>query len=219
MRKKLIAVGVAALGAVLIGAGGTHAAFSDTESGPPVLVRAGTLDLALSTAAGTETAPVTFTDVVPGPVPANGHTSSPHHYFVRLTNEGTLPGHARWSTTAVSEFENDCNAPEIDAEDTSCGPENGAGELGDQLRVSFSLFPGATCAGNPGVVPPEMYPPTQSSTFREIKAGGAGPALVLAPGATRCVRVDVHFPSGPLNNLAQSDRSSFRLAFRLDQIV
>lgn len=218
MRTKLAVAATALAGVALLGAGGTYAAFSDTETAAPVLVQGGTLDLTLGTQAGADLAPVTFENMVPGPAPTAGtYVPSQNSYFVRLTNDGSLPGRARWSTRGISELENGCLAPERDAGDTSCGNAKKAGELGDQLRVSFSLMPGADCTGQPGVVPPETFPPTDNRGFRDIKPGGAGPALVLAPGASRCVRIDVYFPSTAANNLAQGDSSTFQLSFRLDQ--
>jgi len=218
MRTRLAVAGIVLAGVALLGAGGTYAAFTDTEAATPVLVQGGTLDLTLGTQAGADLAPVTFVNMVPGAAPTAGtYVPSQYYYYVRLTNDGTLPGRARWSSRGVSELENGCLVPERAAGDTTCGNGERGGELGDQLKLSFSLMPGAGCTGQPGVVPPETYPPTDNRGFRDIKPGGAGPALVLAPGASRCVRVDVYFPSTPANNLAQSDSSTFQLSFRLDQ--
>ncbi len=219
MRRKLIAVGVAVLGVALLGTGGTYAAFSDSEQAAPVLVEAGRLDLTLGTGSGTELQPVTFANMVPGPAPTTGsYAPSARNYLVRLTNDGTLPGRARWASRGVAERENGCIAPETAAGDRSCGRGDRAGELGDQLRLTFSLLPNADCTGVPGVVPPESYPPTDARGFRDIKPGGAGPRLVLKPGESRCVRVDAYFPSTADNNLAQGDSSTFQLSFRLDQL-
>jgi predicted ribosomally synthesized peptide with SipW-like signal peptide len=217
MRKKIAVAGCAALlGLAVIGAGGTYAAYTDTETAEPVLVEAGTLDLVLSGGDGRATAPVTFADMAPGPAVASGsYQPSPHHYFVQLTNDGSVPGTAQWATTSVSELDRGCNDAETDAGDGSCGNGTFDGELGEQLLVSFSLLPGPGCAGSPvGAKPP--YVPAFDRDFRSIVTG-TGAALVLGPDETRCVRVDVHFPEGPDDNLAQSDSSTFRLSFRLDQ--
>ena len=219
MRSKIIAAGLAVMGAALIGAGGTYAAFSDSEQAAPVLVEAGRLDLTLGTGSGTELQPVTFADMVPGPAPtADSYLPSARNYLVRLTNDGTLPGRAQWASRSVSERENDCLAPETAAGDTSCGRGDRDGELGRQMLLTFSLLPHADCTGTPGVVPPESYRPTGDHDFDDIKPGGAGPQLVLQPGESRCVRVDAYFPSTRSNNLAQGDSSTFQLSFRLDQL-
>lgn len=219
MRKKIAAAGAALLGVALLGAGGTYASYTDTETTTPVLIQAGTLDLRLSTADDQETEPLTFSDVAPGPVPRYGYYQpSEHHYFVKLTNDGSVGGVAKWASARVAENENGCNAPEQEAGDRTCGEGPGEGELGNQLRVSFSLLPGADCTGPPGVVPPEQYPATRTEGFQSIKPGGSGDELFLAPGASRCVRIDVYFPSTPHNNIAQTDSSTFRLSFRLDQV-
>lgn len=218
MRTKLAVAGTVCAGAALLGAGGTYAAFTDTETTAPVLIEGGTLDLALGAGDGSDLEPVTFANMVPGGGPTGTYAPSDDHYFVRLTNDGSLPGRARWATRGISERENGCNAPERAAGDTDCGNGDRAGELGDQLRISFSLMPGADCTGTPGVVPPETFAPTGNRGFHDIRPGGAGRRLVLDPGTSRCVRVDVHFPSTSNNNLAQSDSSTFQLRFRLDQI-
>lgn len=217
MGNKIVTAGCAALlGLAVIGAGGTYAAYTDAGTAEPVLVEAGTLDLVLSDGEGRGTAPVTFADVVPGPSVASGrYRPSPHHYFVRLTNDGSVPGTTWWSTTAVAELDRGCNDAETDAGDATCGEGPLEGELGEQLLVSFSLLAGPGCAGSPvGARPP--YVPAFDRGFRPVVTGD-GSALVLGPEETRCVRVDVHFPEGPDDNLAQSDSSTFRLSFRLDQ--
>lgn len=219
MRKKIAVAGSAALlGLALVGAGGTYAAYSDAETAAPVLIQAGTLDLRLSSKEGADLQPLTISDLTPQPVDTDGaYTPSERFYLVQLTNDGTVPARARWASRSVAEQENTCNGPERAAGDTSCGRGNQAGELGDQLRLSFSLMSGPGCGGSPGSVPPGYYPPTGRQGFSDIKPGGAGPRLVLQPGESRCVRVDVHFPLSPDNNLAQSDSSTFQLSFRLDQ--
>ncbi len=216
MRKKLAAAGIALAGLALLGTGGTYAALSDTEESA-VLVEAGRLDLSVTTNEDTELAPLTFTDLIPGPAPVPGtYTPSDRFYYLRLTNDGTVPGRALWRSQRVAERDNGCNEPEIAAGDTTCQP-NQAGELGDQLLLSFSLMPDDQCAGTPSTVPPETYSPTSSLQYAEIKPGGAGTGLVLGAGESRCVRIDVYFPSTSKNNITQSDTSSFRLSFRLNQ--
>jgi predicted ribosomally synthesized peptide with SipW-like signal peptide len=216
MRNKIVAGCAALLGLALVGAGSTYAAYTDTETAEPVLVQAGTLDLVLSDGEGQATAPVTFADMVPGPPVASGtYRPSPHHYFVRLTNGGSVPGTAQWSTTSVSELDRGCNDAETEAGDGTCGTGRLDGELGDQLLVSFSLLTGPGCAGSP-VAARQPHVPASNREFRAVVARG-GSDLVLGPNETRCVRVDIHFPEGPDDNLAQSDSSTFRLSFRLDQ--
>jgi predicted ribosomally synthesized peptide with SipW-like signal peptide len=217
MRTKLAAAGAAVAGLALLGAGGTYAAYTDTET-VPVLIEAGTLDLQLSTDEDAELEPLTLSNLVPQPVATNGgFIPSDRFYYVQLTNDGTVPARARWASRGLAELENGCGEPEITARDTSCGRGNKAGELGAQLRLSFSLMSGTDCGGAPGSVPPEYFPPGGDRGFADIKPGGAGPRLVLQPGESRCVRIDVHFPSAPNNNLAQSDSTTFQLSFRLDQ--
>jgi predicted ribosomally synthesized peptide with SipW-like signal peptide len=218
MRKKLMAGGLAALGCAVLGMGaaGTYAGFVDTEQAPQTQLQAGTLDLRLTTEEGAESDPITLAGLVPAPTPPLGSNQpSEHSYVVRLSNDGSVPGTALWGTSGVAELENGCNEAEEAAGDTSCGEQQG--ELGDQLRVSLSLLPGAGCEGTPAIVSPEQYPATDERAFKPIRPGGTGDPIVLAPGENRCARVDVYFPHLPHNNVAQGDSSSFRLAFRLDQ--
>jgi predicted ribosomally synthesized peptide with SipW-like signal peptide len=221
MRTRLGAAALVAAAVALLGAaGGTYAAFTDHEDAPAVLVEAGTLDLSLDTVEGTSTEPVTVVDLRPEPVPPAGEPwSSEHHYLVRLTNEGSVPGGLEWAATAVAELENGCNAPERDADDPSCGTGSDEGELGGQLRLTFSALPGDDCAVAAASSPSEPFPITAGAAFADVKPAGARYPLVLGPGESRCVRVDVHLPVLPTNNLAQGDASTFRLQFRLDQAL
>jgi hypothetical protein len=219
MRKKLLAGGLAVLGCAVLGMGatGTYAGFVDTEQAPQSRLRAGTIDLQLSTEEGAESDPLTLGGLVPGPPPEYGSTEpSEHSYTVRLTNDGSLPGAAVWGTTGVEELENGCNAAEQDVGDSSCDAPQG--ELGKQLLVSLSVLSGPGCSGEAVVQQPVQFTPIADFGDLEIVAGGNG-QLVLAPGESRCARVNVFFPHLPndQNNLAQGDSSTFRLAFRLDQ--
>lgn len=201
MRKKNAAGGLAALGAVALGVGGTYAAFSSTEQGPETSAQAGTLDLRLSTKDGASIEPILFENLQPG---------DERSYFVQLTNDGTIPGEAYWSFENNQEFENTCGPPERAAGDSSCGRGAQQGELGDQLVVTFSLMPGPGCDGTPQVVGPRSFHPSFSRLdFQELNG------LVLDSNRSRCVRVDVEFEDLPENNKAQSDSSKFGFRFQL----
>lgn len=205
MRKKLAAGGLAALGALALGTGATYAPFTSTVQGPDTLTRGGTLDLKLSTAENGVIQPISFQNLMPGDA---------NFYHVQLTNTGTVAGKAFWAFDNVQELENGCVPAELAARDTC---DNGSldGELGDQLAVTLSLMPGSECNGTAQVVGPSSFHPSGSRVFRELSG------LVLAPGASRCVRVDVVFqnlpnlPNQPNNNQAQSDSSSFGFRFQL----
>lgn len=201
MRKKLAAGGLAVLGALAFGIGGTYAAFSDTEQGPNTLVEAGKLDLRLSTENDALVEPISFQNLKPG---------DEHFYFVQLTNEGTVPGKAKWAFENSQELENGCGAPEIAAGDTSCDP--GPGELGSQLAVTFSQMSGPDCAGTAQIEDPEGFSPAFSVGFIPING------LVLEPGESKCVQVGVrfkHLDTDNRNNRAQSDSSIFGFRFQL----
>jgi predicted ribosomally synthesized peptide with SipW-like signal peptide len=206
MGKKLAASGLAVLGVLAFGIGGTYAAFSSTTDGPNTLAQAGTLDLKLSTAQNGVIQPIAFQNLKPG---------DSRFYYVQLTNNGTVPGAASWSFDNVQELENGCVPAETAAGDTTCGNGPQDGELGDQLAVTFSLMPGPGCTGTPQVLGPASFPSADSRVFKSLNG------LRLAPGAGRCVRADVVFqnfpnlPNQPNNNQAQSDSSKFGFRFQL----
>lgn len=224
--KKLAAAVIGAAGVVALAFGitGTFAAFSATEE-TPVLMEAGTLDLVLTDENDQLTEPIEFTDMQPSAAPSPGtYEESEHHYFLKLTNGGDVTAEASWRFQGSQEFENGCVAPEIAAGDTSCGhPGEGHGELGNQLRVNFSAAPEGMddCGGTPGVVAPRQFVPTTDIGYQSIRpvvGGVVQPTLVLDPGATRCVKVDIYFLDLPENNIAQGDSSVFHLGFRLVQV-
>ncbi|MGH3872148.1 MAG: TasA family protein [Pseudonocardiaceae bacterium] len=207
MRKKLVAGGLAVLGVLGIGLGGTYAFFSGTTNGPNTTAQSGTLQLNLSTASNGVIAPISYQNLIPG---------DSRFYYVQLTNSGTVAGTASWAFDNVKELENGCVAPELAAGDPTCGNGLQEGELGEQLAVTFSLMPGPGCTGTPQVVGPASFPSSGSRVFKSL----AG--VVLAPnGGSRCVRADVLFqnypnlPSQPNNNVAQSDSSEFGFRFQL----
>ncbi|MGH3974868.1 MAG: TasA family protein [Pseudonocardiaceae bacterium] len=201
MRKKLAVGGLAVLGALAFGIAGTYAAFSDTEQGPNTLVQAGKLDLRLSNQNDALIEPISFKDLKPG---------DELFYFVQLTNDGTVPGKAKWAFENGQELENGCGAPEIAVGDTTCDP--GPGELGSQLAVTFSQMSGPDCGGTPQAEDPEGFSPAFSVGFTPING------LELAPDESKCVKVGVrfkHLDDNNRNNRAQSDSSSFGFRFQL----
>lgn len=202
MRKKLAAGGLAVLGVLAFGIGGTYAAFSSTVQGPPAVAQAGTLNLALSTGQNAAIQPIAFQNLIPG---------AEKSYFIQLANTGTVAGNASWKFDNVQELENGCVFPENTAGDASCGLGPNQGELGNQLAVTFSLMPGPGCAGAPqavGGLPsfPSSFTQTHFQPLNKV---------VLAPGASRCVRANVVFLNLPNNNLTQGDSSSFGFRFQL----
>lgn len=201
MSKKLAAGGLAVLGAFALGIGGTYATFSDTEQGPNTLVEAGKLDLRLSTENDALIEPILFENLKPG---------DERFYFVQLTNDGTVPGKAKWAFENNQELENGCGAPELAAGDTTCDP--GPGELGSQLAVTFSQMSGPGCDGTLQAEDPEGFSPAFSVGFTPING------LELSPGESKCVKVGVrfkHLDTNNRNNRAQSDSSIFGFRFQL----
>lgn len=202
MRKKNAAGALAVLGVVALGIGGTYAAFSSTGQGPDTSVQAGTLDLRLSTGNGASIGPISFENLQPG---------DQRSYFVRLTNDGTIPGEAYWSFENNQELENTCDPPESAAGDRTCRTEQG--ELGDQLAVTFSLMSDPACTGTSEPVVPQSFSPSFSRGFTSLDG------LVLTANESHCVRVNVEFRDlpGDGNNRAQGDSSSFGFRFMLEQ--
>lgn len=88
MSKKIAAGALAIVGVLALGVGGTYASFSSTTQGPNTLVQAGKLDLRLSTENDALIEPISFENLKPGDA---------RSYFVKLTNDGTVPGKAKWA--------------------------------------------------------------------------------------------------------------------------
>lgn len=205
MRKKLVGAAVAVLGVAALGLGGTYAGFSDTEESQ-IQSEAGTLDLTLSTAVGATTEPVTFANMQPG---------QKVQHFLRLTNDGSIPGEAAYSFSGATNVENGCLPVELEAGDT-CDVPDDPGDLGEQLQLKFFVLPGADCSATGGTrVGPVSFPAEfDSDGFRPLNG------VVLGEDETRCVRADIEFldiPNEPDNNRAQGDSAQFRFDFRLEQ--
>lgn len=119
---------VALVGIVIISA--TVAWFSDNETSTGNNFTAGTLDLNVD---GGNTNVVKFTvlNMKPGNQPTSSWT---------LKNVGTLNGYLDLESISVTNNENSCIEPEINAGDTTCGnPGSGKGELQDVVNLRLYI--------------------------------------------------------------------------------
>ncbi len=117
---------IAAL-AVLVG-GATFAYFSDTETSNGNTFTAGTLDLLVD---GSNNNVVKFnvTNMRPGNQPKASYL---------LHNNGTLKGYLDLENISVTNNENSCVEPEVEAGDTTCGTV-GDGELQDVVNLRLFI--------------------------------------------------------------------------------
>jgi predicted ribosomally synthesized peptide with SipW-like signal peptide len=177
MRKKFAAGGLAVLGALAFGVGGTYAAFSNTEQGPNTLVQTGKLDLRLST----------------------DHGYRSHRFSSRISSRVT---HTLLFRPAP-QWRHGSGESKMGVQELS----------GTQERVRCAGDRGCPVRGAPvfpQVVGSPSFPSSVSQVFFRSLDG-----LVLAPGVSRCVRVDVKFLDLSSNNKAQNDSSIFGFRFQL----
>lgn len=208
--KKIVGGVLAALGLLTAGLGGTYAYFTATAEsagGTPVAVGADAVELRLTTDGAQASGGLTFADLLP---------NDSEQYFIVLANDGSTAATAQWAFRDVENLENGCLPTEQDAGDTTCGDGPTDGELGDRLAVELVGLSGADCsAGLDGTGGSAGYPAgSGDGDFTSL-------GFDLEPGESRCVRVDVEFTAGTGdpqdNNQAQSDVTSFRFDFRLEQ--
>jgi hypothetical protein len=122
--------------------------------------------------------------------------------FLVRRAKGTEGGRFAVQVEAVEDYDSDCNEAERAAGDSTCGPEQGAGELSDQLVVSHAWAPAE--AGCPG----EPHPGVDSLARSEGVVVTAPQALSDADAA--CVVVGFGL-SETADNLVQSDHVRFKL--------
>lgn len=187
-------VGVVAIGATL-------AYFSDLETSTGNTFAAGSLDLTID---GGNVNVVKFdvSNMRPGSQPKGTY---------RLANVGTINGFLDIENIVLTEMENGCLDPELDAGDTTCGdPGVGEGELGQV--VNLRLFVDYNCDG-------------WISTGDKVFFNGLFSTLPgnfelnepLNAGQEVCIVALADWWSTPLDNLAQGDSMTLDMTFELGQ--
>lgn len=191
----------------------TSAQFSDTETSTGNTFTAGTLDLKVNGA--DEVAHITLADMKPGDGEGTGGHSSISYQYT-FSNTGSLPGKPWVRIENLVSDDNDCNEPETQAPDTSCGA--GEGEL------SQNLFMKVNAPGNTGFVylnlascSPGMKCPLTDWNGRTLGFTGEVWEQVPAGGSTAPMVLEFEVPS-TVGNVIQSDNASFDLVFGLDQV-
>ena len=120
---------IAMASAVAVGA--TKAYFSDTETSNSNTFSAGSLDLTVDGNNGTNTVKFTVNNMRPGDQPTGSWT---------LANVGTINGYLDLKNITVTNNENGCTEPEIEAGDNTCGaPGAGLGELQDVVNLRLYI--------------------------------------------------------------------------------
>jgi predicted ribosomally synthesized peptide with SipW-like signal peptide len=203
VRKALSSVAVAALAAAVTG--GTFAAFQDARTAPPVLIEGGTVVVG---ADGTYGAPLTVTDRKPGDY---------WYYDVVITNDGTSKARLSYGIEGLTDHENDCVPPEVEAGDgcaTAPDLDTDPGELSQQIVVEATSWkPNKKCDKG------DIVSAKSDKLSRFNKDNGAR----LDPGESACVRFGFTFKDNKAtdgkkaDNLAQGDSSDFTLRYTLTQ--
>ncbi|MGY1688046.1 TasA family protein [Geodermatophilus sp. SYSU D00867] len=199
---KKIALAAAAMGGaalVAFGAGGTFAAFQDSEQATSA-AGAGTLDLVLD-AAPTQTAPK--------PLALNPGQSTTQAFWI--ANTGSLPGMLSADAVVQQNAENDCTEPERQV-DGSCGTTTG-GEFTSLAQATLLYNAAGTAEACKAATTGTPIAPSRS-----IDSWVADPAVVteVAAGAKACVLVQVTLPP-TAGNVVQGDTAEYRIDFSLVQ--
>lgn len=200
MKKILISILTIAFAASL-SVGATSAYFSDTETSNGNTFTAGTLDLNID-GGNTNVVKFTVNNMRPGNQPKNGFT---------LANVGSINGYLDMENISISNNENGCVDPEIDAGDTTCDtPGAGQGELQDV--VNLTLFIDYGCDG---------WISTGDVVFYNDYAGNLPGNFELDEplnaGNTVCVEALFDWWSTTDDDKAQGDDMTLDMTFELGQ--
>ena len=149
-------------------------------------------ELLLHHPGGTDVATVVVTDVYPGLVVTQS-------YDVGLS--ATAPAASlTLRLVDLTDHEQGCNDPEIEAGDTTCGGLEG--ELSEHLLLSAALTPAGDCATDGTTV----LPPIPVATA--VRTGPLDLVTTLEPGEHRCLQLTLDLPWA-VGNLVQSDAATF----------
>lgn len=197
-KKLLISVLVIAVTTLVAGAA-TFAFFSARRTASTNKFAVGTLDLNVNSG-GTDNEPFVIENMG-----ENGNLSGSKSWTVK--NTGTLPGRLLFRIQNLTNDENGCNDPEIEAE-PNCANDN-LGELGALITLHVSLD------GTEQVS-------STLATDQEAKIGQDWNALtpiILQPGEERTLTLNWALDENAYGNEIQSDSVSFDANFRLIQQI
>lgn len=185
----------------VVAVGATRAWFSDTETSVGNTITAGTLDLKVGGQDDPAVAHITQTNIKPA---APWTTQRGQGFSIK--NEGSVPGTVTATVKNLVDYENDCEEPEANAGDVTCGATEG--ELsGFLIHTQWLLNQAPWGAIAPG--------------FASLQASAGVPVtganFHLDPGETKNVYFQLYWDTSPTDNLGQGDGVSYDVEFVLNQ--
>ena len=205
----LLTVGLVAT----VATGATRAYFSDTETSFDNTFSAGTLDLKVDDQDDPNIVHVTLSNMKPG--------DTANYQWV-LSNAGSLAGKPWVEITNVKNYDNDCNEPELDVPDATCGiPGLGEGELGQFLMMQLNapgsvgyMYPHGSCVNDGRQCTLDYW--SSLGRLDETVDGQVWDTIAPLSGLAPMV-LEFEIPTG-IDNIIQSDSVEFDVVFHLDQI-
>lgn len=209
MKKVLLLVGIGAAvfaGAALV----TRALFSDTETSGENRITSGTMDMSVDGANGTA-----FDSFDIQNIGETSTTSGQKEWTI--VNSGSLPGSLKFQLADISNTENSCNEPELEAE-PNCSSTN-VGELGNSTAVAVKVDRDndGDFSDEPVVASGTLANGTE--TEYATQWGTNAGEVLIQPGASQKVRLDWSINSDAYGNEVQSDTLAFKVQFNLTQVT
>lgn len=189
---------ILAVAAVAVGATGAY--FSDTETSIGNTFTSGSLDLNVD-GGNTNVVKFNVANMKPGNQPKGSWT---------LDNVGSINGYLDLENIAITDLENTCTEPEVEAGDVTCTANPGDGELSSVLGLT--LFVDRNGDG--------WYSVGDSYIYNGM-ANGIGTSYDLnepinAGSSSKIVAI-LNWWSTPNDNLAQTDSMQLDITFELAQ--
>lgn len=200
---KIVLSLVTIISVAAIAATATAAYFSDTETSTGNTFAAGTLDLDVDNNNGNNTVKFTVSNMKPGDQPIDTW---------ELNNVGSLDGYLDLENIAVTNNENDCLEPELEAGDDTCDDSGeGDGEL--QGIVSLSqLFWDDDCDGWVGEGETAVYDGKVGAIAANYETDRS-----LAAGSTQCLTGQFNWWSEATDDRAMGDDFTLDMTLELAQ--
>lgn len=180
----------------------TRAFFRDTETGTGSKITAGTLDLEVGGANGTNIEPFIVANIG-----AEGNVSGTKSWTVK--NTGTLPGRLYFRLQDLLNDDNGCNEPEALVDTTCADPGQGEGDLGKVLVLKVYL-------DNQLVATTNLDTANQDAVKTVWNAFAP---VVIPAGQSKIVKLDYSAGENDYGNEVQSDSVSFNTRFDLVQLT
>jgi len=203
MKKKFMSlIAIVAVGVMVFGMLGSEAFFVDTEKSENNAFVAGTLDLKVN---GGDV-PVTIFNV------SNMAPDAQPTVNLTLKNEGSIAGNLSISNVVLTNYENVCWEPEVEAGDITCAdPGKDLGELQDVFSLRLYID-NAPITGYYGSEDTMLYSGMLSGLPSSIPV-----KAVVAAGESVRLNYVLDWWDTVSDNLAQSDGVKLDMTFRLAQ--